>query len=155
MSLRTGLGGSIIAHRKGSEIWLLVHIFFCHFLCRVLGQELGCRVPGKSEKEHCRREICFTRNTGQLGMCRKTGLGYQIECMVCSLQLESKYAGETGKNIFQRGSQYVDDVDKKRGNKPLWKHIQEIHGGVMSVPMFSQLQNGDGAVFLKCTKKKG
>ena len=57
--------------------------------------------------------------------------------MVCSLQLESKYAGETGKNIFQRGSQYVDDVDKKRGNKPLWKHIEEKHGGDMSVPMFS------------------
>ena len=37
--------------------------------------------------------------------------------MVCSLQLESKYAGETGKNIFQRGSQYVDDVDKKRGKR--------------------------------------
>ena len=107
---------------------------------RTLGQELGCRVPGKSAKEHCKREKCFTCNTGQLGMCRKTGLGYQIECMVCSLQLESKYAGETGKNIFQRGSQYVDDVDKKRSNKPLWKHIEEKHGGVMSVPMFSHFK---------------
>jgi len=27
----------MIAHRKGSEIWLLVHIFFCHFLHRVTG----------------------------------------------------------------------------------------------------------------------
>ena len=25
----------MIAHRKGSEIWLLMHIFFCHFLHRV------------------------------------------------------------------------------------------------------------------------
>ena len=73
-------------------------------------------------------------------MCRKTGLGNQIECMVCSLQVESKYAGETGKNIFQRGSQYVDDVDKKRDNKPLWKHIEDKHGGVMSVPMFSHFR---------------
>jgi len=30
---------------------------------RTLGQELGCRVPGNSEKEHCRREKCFTCNT--------------------------------------------------------------------------------------------
>ena len=88
----------------------------------------------------CQRGKCFTCNTGQLGMCRKTGLGYQIECMVCSLQVESKYVGETGKNIFQRGSQYVDDVDKKRGNKPLWKHIEDKHGGVMSVPMFSHFR---------------
>ena len=105
-----------------------------------LGQELGCTVPGKSEKEHCKRETCFTCNTGQLGMCRRTGLGYQIECMVCSLQVESKYAGETGKNIFQRGSQYVDDVEKRRANKPLWKHIQDKHGGVMSLPLFSHFK---------------
>ena len=57
-----------------------------------------------------------------------------------SLQVESKYAGETGKNIFQRGSQYVGDVEKRRANKPLWKHIQEMHGGVMSVPLFSHFK---------------
>ena len=107
---------------------------------RRLGQELGCTVPGKSEKEHCKREKCFACNTGQLGVCRRTGLGYKIECMVCSLQIKSEYAGETGKNIYLRGAQYVDDVDKKRGNKPLWKHIQEHHGGVMSVPMFSHFK---------------
>ena len=45
-----------------------------------------------------------------------------------------------GKNIFQSGSPYVDDVDKKRGNKPLWKHIEEKHGGDMSVPMFSHFK---------------
>ena len=45
-----------------------------------------------------------------------------------------------GKNVFQRGSQYVDDVEKKRGNKPLWKHVQVKHGSVMSVPMFSHFK---------------
>ena len=121
---------------------------------RRLAEELGCTVPGKSAKEHCKREKCFTCNTGQLGMCRRTGLGYQIECMVCSLQLESKYAGETGKNIFQRGSQYVDDVDKKRGNKPLWKHIEEKHGGVMSVPMFSHFKMEVVQFFTSAQRRK-
>ena len=90
---------------------------------RRLGQDLGCTVMGKVKR--IKRETCFTCNTVQLGVSRRTGLGYQIECMVFSLQIESKYAGETGKNVFQRGSQYVDDVDKKRGNQPLWKHIQK------------------------------
>ena len=107
---------------------------------RTLGQELGCVVPGKSEREHCKREKCFPCNTGQVGMCRKTSVGYQIECMLCSLNIESKYAGESGRNMFQRGSEYVDDVEKRRANKPLWKHIQEKHGGVMSVPMFSHFK---------------
>ena len=87
-------------------------------------------------------------------MCRKTGLGYKIECMVCSLQVESKYAGETGKNIFQRGSQYVNDVDKRRGKKPLWKHIEDKHGGVMSVPMFSHFKMEVVQFFASAQRRK-
>ena len=36
-----------------------------------------------------------------------------------------------------RGADYVRDVEKKRTNKPLWKHIVEKHGGHMNLPMFS------------------
>ena len=107
---------------------------------RRLGQELGCTVPGQSTREHCRRERCFPCNTGQVGMCRKTGLGYEIECLICGQHIKSKYAGETGKNMFQRGSQHVDDVEKRRGNTPLWKHIVEKHGGVMAVPIYSHFK---------------
>ena len=87
-------------------------------------------------------------------MCRKTGLGYKIECMVCSLQVESKYAGETGKNIFERGSQYVNDVDKRRDKKPLWKHIEDKHGGVMSVPMFSHFKMEVVQFFASAQRRK-
>ena len=107
---------------------------------RRLGQELGCTVPGQSLREHCRREKCFPCNTGQVGACRKTGLGYEIECLICGQHIKSKYAGETGKNMFQRGCQHVDDVSKRRGNTPLWKHILEKHGGVMAVPIFSHFK---------------
>ena len=104
---------------------------------RRLGQELGTKVPGRSSKKHCRREICFPCNTGQEGVCRRTGAGYQITCTVCDNNIKSEYAGETGKNLFMRGSDYVKDVEKKRTNKPLWKHIVEKHGGVMVGNMFS------------------
>ena len=73
-------------------------------------------------------------------MCRKTGLGYEIECLICGQNIKSKYAGESGKNMFLRGSQHVDDVDKRRGNTPLWKHIVEKHGGVMAVPIYSHFK---------------
>ena len=97
-------------------------------------------MPGQSLREHCRREKCFPCNTGQVGVCRKTGLGYEIECLICGQHIKSKYAGETGKNMFQRGCQHVDDVSKRRGNTPLWKHILEKHGGVMAVPIFSHFK---------------
>ena len=32
------------------------------------------------------------------------------------------------------------DVEKKRVNKPLWKHIVEKHNGIMSLPMFSHFK---------------
>ena len=65
---------------------------------RRLGQELACTVPGKSVRKHCGREKCSPCNTGTLGVCRRTGLGYQIDCFVCASNnssMVSRYAGET------------------------------------------------------------
>ena len=59
----------------------------------------------------------------------------------------SKYAGETWKNVFMHGINYVLDVEKKRYNKPLWKHTVQKHHGVMDVPIFSH--------FHKTTEKEG
>ena len=42
--------------------------------------------------------------------------------------------------MYLRGSQHVDDVDKRRGNTPLWKHIVEKHGGVMALPIYSHFK---------------
>jgi hypothetical protein len=105
---------------------------------RRLGQALGTTVPGRGERRHCQREKCFACNSGQEGVCRKTGLGYEITCNVCQSNnnIISKYAGETGKNLYMRGTDYVRDVDKKLADKPLWKHVIEKHGGRMEVPMF-------------------
>ena len=81
---------------------------------RTLGQELGCTLPGRARKEHCGRIKCFPCNTGSVGLCRRTGVGYQIDCIVCeNINIESIYAGETGKNLYMRGCNYVADVEKK------------------------------------------
>ena len=48
-----------------------------------LGQLLGTSVPGASSKKNCGRQMCFPCNTGQEGICRKTGVGYKITCNLC------------------------------------------------------------------------
>ena len=69
---------------------------------RRLGDELGTTAPGASSREHCRREQCFPCHSGQVGVCRRTGVGYQIDCNICSgTNVISQYAGETGKNVFK------------------------------------------------------
>jgi hypothetical protein len=104
---------------------------------RRLGQVLGTTVPGRAQRRHCQRENCFPCNSGQEGVCRKTGLGYRITCNVCkNNDVVSLYAGETGKNLYMRGINYVREVAKKVADKPLWKHVVEKHAGQMEVPIF-------------------
>ena len=95
-------------------------------------------MPGRSRRENCGRESCFPCHTGSEGVSRKTGVGYEIECVSCeNNNTISKYAGESARNLFTRGNDYVREVAKKIADKPLWKHILEKHGGKMDVPMFS------------------
>ena len=106
---------------------------------RRLGSVVGVTLPGRSRREACGRATCFPCNTGCPGVCRKTGVGYEIQCSVCNddLNIVSKYAGESGKNLFMRGEDYVRDVARNATDKPLGKHIKEKHMGIMEVPMFS------------------
>jgi hypothetical protein len=104
-------------------------------------QVLGTTIPGRSERKHCQRDKCFPCNTGQEGVCRKTGLGYEMTCSMCKdADIISVYAGETGKNMFMRGCNYVQEVARKAADKPLWKHIIEKHGGRMEVPIFQHFK---------------
>ena len=83
-------------------------------------------------------------------------MGYEINCEVCGQKnLESKYAGESGRNLFGRGCEYVSDFEKKRMNKPLWKHIVEKHqGDAQGVPMFSHFSMKLTSVFVKPQRRK-
>ena len=121
---------------------------------RTLGQELGVKIPGMSKKESCGRDNCFPCNTGNEGVCRRTGVGYEICCEVCGQK--SKYAGESGRNLYGRGCEYVSDFEKKRMNKPLWKHIVEKHqGDTQGLPMFSHFSMKLTSVFAKPQRRGG
>ena len=63
-------------------------------------------------------------------------MGYEISCIICEQTICSKYAGESGRNLFMRGGEHITDCDKKVAEKPLWKHIKEKHGGRMEVGIF-------------------
>ena len=120
---------------------------------RTLGQELGVKIPGMSKKESCGRDNCFPCNTGNEGVCRRTGVGYEICCEVCGQK--SKYAGESGRNLYGRGCEYVSDFEKKRMNKPLWKHIVEKHqGDSQGLSMFSHFSMKLTSVFAKPQRRK-
>ena len=90
-----------------------------------------------------------------MGVCRRTGLGYEITCTVCGDRLPvSKYAGETGKNSYHRGKSHLEDLEKKARDKPLWKHIIEKHEGMMSMTVFEHFAMKVTQVFTKPQRRK-
>ena len=122
---------------------------------RRLADEVGVTTPGASRRENCARENCFPCNSGQEGVCRRTGVGYSIVCNVCKeANIYSEYAGETGRNLFRRGLDYVSDVSKKRSSKPLWKHILEKHVGQMTRPIFQHFSMTLVQIFRKPQRRK-
>ena len=48
----------------------------------------------------------------------------------------------------------VSDVEKKKANKPLWKHILDKHQGVMRIPMFSHFKMELVQIFSKPQRRK-
>ena len=119
-----------------------------------LGHVLSTTQPGARKIEHCRRQKCFPCNTGQVGVCRRTGVGYKIICILCEALINSEYAGESGRNLFNRGEEYVADVQKKAAEKPLWKHIREKHGGRMEVDMFEHFRMELTGIFSSAQRRK-
>ena len=120
-----------------------------------LGQVLGTTLPGASQREHCGRVRCFPCNSGQVGVCRRTGIGYEITCTICANNtIVAKYGGESGRNLFKRGEEYVQDWNRKAADKPLWKHVLEKHEGRAEVELFKHFQMVRLQVFQKPQRRK-
>ena len=68
--------------------------------------------------------------------------------------IPSKYAGETGRNLFMRGEEHLTDLEKRAAEKPLWKHIQETHGGRMEVEIFEHFKMTLKGIFFKPQRRK-
>ena len=81
-------------------------------------------------------------------------MGYKISCIICEQTICSKYAGESGRNLFMRGGEHITDCDKKVAEKPLWKHIQEKHGGRMEVGIFEHFKMTQTGIFFKPQRRK-
>ena len=56
--------------------------------------------------------------------------------------------------MYMRGCNYVADIERRRANKPLWKHIVDKHSGLMEVPMFSHFEMKLVKIFSKPQRRK-
>ena len=81
----------------------------------------------------CGRERCFTcmsaEKEKEKGRCNKEGMIYSITCITCrdSQEKRVEYLGETGRSLFQRGTEHLEAILEKDEQHPLVKHWIEEH----------------------------
>ena len=69
-------------------------------------------------------------------------MGYEISCNICEQTICSKYAGETGRNLYKRGDEHLTDLEKRVAEKPLWKMIRNC--GQLKVSERRKCENEEG-----------
>ena len=85
----------------------------------------------------CTEDVCLAcqRGRGEGGPCRKSNVGYQMECMLCEdaatqsddQSLRTTYVGETSRNIYSRGKEHTYKYNAAHSDSFMWKHQQEAH----------------------------
>ena len=96
-------------------------------------------VPGRNVKRRVQRSdpfqdnVCedkdkcmICKNENGRGMCRRTGVTYEVECKECG----ERYIGETSRNGYTRGREHMEDIVRKNKESPLVVHGEEKHGRV-------------------------
>ena len=80
-------------------------------------------------RENCKEEDCLPcRNTNRYANCRKTNIGYTIQCKNCQSKGKTQvYEGESCRNMYQRSREHIKLMEKKKEGSVLNKHIEEKH----------------------------
>ncbi|EYC44537.1 hypothetical protein Y032_0458g1830 [Ancylostoma ceylanicum] len=73
----------------------------------------------------CVSENCVICPYGKVGDCGKTGVIYELECLVC----HARYIGETGRPLYVRINEHLASKKRESLVTPLGKHRREDHGG--------------------------
>ena len=75
--------------------------------------------------------VCSEGGDGK--RCRVEGVTYEIRCSEC----ECVYVGETGRNVYTRGTEHSDQLTKKNKNSVLHRHTIDKHADDPNPPKYS------------------
>ena len=75
------------------------------------------------------------RGRGEGGPCRRSNVGYQMECGLCddmAVQTDDQdccttYIGETSRNVYTRGKEHIYKYETAHSDSFMQKHQQEVH----------------------------
>ena len=76
------------------------------------------------KQQRCGRENCLVCKQAGRGPSNAHGVTCEIECQGC----ENKYAGETARNAYTRGTEHAGGLENRDEKSALWRHCVEKHG---------------------------
>ena len=85
--------------------------------------------PSNQFQSNCKDEECIAcKDSKKLSNCRKSNVGYTIQCSTCKNKgINKVYEGESCRNLHHRQKEHMNQLKKKKENSVLYKHIQTDH----------------------------
>ena len=87
----------------------------------------------------CHRFDCYVcaLHQGKSGSkCRKKSIVYESRCMSCPKSNQPVYIGESGRSLYERALEHIDDAENQRKCSHIFKHWALSHPEMESRPLF-------------------
>ena len=80
-------------------------------------------------RKNCTEKECLAcENENKFTNCRKTNVGYTLECKLCkSRGVVKVYEGETCRSMYIRGKEHKKQYEMKLTNSVMYKHVTKEH----------------------------
>ena len=95
-------------------------------------------------RTNCAGEECLACvNETKFTNCRKTNVGYTLECKLCSSRgIVKVYEGETCRSMYMRQKEHAKQYEKKQENSVMYKHVVNDHENEENVVHFKMKLSG-------------
>ena len=92
---------------------------------------------GRCHRADC--HVCITHNGKGSSRCKRKSVVYLSLCQVCKLSNSDQgcYVGETGRSLYERSKEHVEDAINLKEGSHILKHWATAHPNLLTLPAFS------------------
>ena len=81
--------------------------------------------------------VCDLHKGKGSSKCKKKSVVYESKCLACpASNNRSTYIGETGRSLYERSQEHLDDAENKRKCSHIFKHWATEHPEMKTQPVF-------------------
>ena len=91
---------------------------------------------GRCHRADC--VVCLNHTGRGSSKCKRKSIVYKSICSVCleNGAREGQYIGESGRSLYERSREHLEDADKQKDGSHIWKHWAVSHPELLEQPQF-------------------